>query len=64
MNNNLFLFNDDGVLYVYEVAARGLKFIKRQEIIADGFDAWGPLAYADGMLIVRDAHIVKCIKII
>jgi outer membrane protein assembly factor BamB len=29
----------------------------------DGVDAWGPLAYADGVLIVRDAHTVKALKI-
>lgn len=28
----------------------------------DGVDAWGPMAYADGMLVLRDAHTVKCLK--
>ncbi|KAA6310409.1 hypothetical protein EZS27_038285, partial [termite gut metagenome] len=26
-------------------------------------DAWGPMAYADGRLIVRDSHEVVCLKI-
>jgi len=62
INNNLFVFKDDGELYVYEVRQRDMKLLKKQRIM-DGADAWGPLAYADGMLIVRDAHVVKCLKI-
>ena len=64
LNDKLFLFNDNGELYVYEVHTRSMSMLKRQLIIEDGIDAWGPLAYADGMLIVRDAHFVKCIRII
>ena len=63
INNNLFVFKDDGELYVYEVQSQSMKLLKKQRVIVDGADAWGPLAYADGMLIVRDAHIVKCLKI-
>ncbi|MDL2265489.1 PQQ-like beta-propeller repeat protein [Parabacteroides sp. OttesenSCG-928-G07] len=64
INNKLFLFNENGELYVYDVQPRSMTLLKKQVIIENGADAWGPLAYADGMLIVRDAHVVKCIKII
>ncbi len=63
VNNHLFVFKDDGELYLYEVENRGMKFIKKQRVIEDGADAWGPIAYADGRLIVRDAHTVKCLRI-
>ncbi len=63
INKNLFIFKDDGELYVYQVQQRSMKLLKKQRIM-EGVDAWGPLAYADGMLIVRDAHTVKCLKII
>lgn len=63
INDNLFLFNDNGELYVYGVQPRSMTLLKKQEVIADGHDAWGPLAYADGMLLVRDANHVKCVKI-
>ena len=63
INQNLFLFKDDGELYVYEVGKNSMKFLKKQKIM-DGADAWGPMAYADGMLIVRDAHRVACLKIV
>ncbi len=62
INKNLFVFKEDGELYVYETQQRGMKLLKKQRIM-DGADAWGPMAYADGMLIVRDAHVVKCLKI-
>ena len=64
INNKLFLFDENGELYVYEVQPRSMSLLKKQVIIEDGHDAWGPLAYADGMLIVRDANFVTCIKII
>lgn len=64
INNTLFVFKDEGELYVYEVQPRSMKLLKKQVVIEDGADAWGPMAYADGMLIVRDAHTVKCLKVI
>jgi outer membrane protein assembly factor BamB len=62
INNNLFVLKDDGELYVYEIQPQSMKLLKRQRIM-DGADAWGPMAYADGRLIVRDAHEVACLKI-
>jgi outer membrane protein assembly factor BamB len=62
INNMLFVFKDDGELYVYEAQPRSMRLLKKQRIM-DGADAWGPLAYADGRLIVRDAHNVKCLRI-
>lgn len=62
INNHLFVFKDDGELYVYGIGQQRMTLLKKQRIM-DGADAWGPMAYADGMLIVRDAHTVKCLKI-
>jgi outer membrane protein assembly factor BamB len=62
INNHLFAFSEDGELYVYEIARQSLTLTKKQHIM-DGVDGWGPLAYADGVLIVRDAHTVKALKI-
>jgi outer membrane protein assembly factor BamB len=39
-----------------------MDLLKKQHIM-DGVDAWGPMAYADGRLIVRDAHKVMCLRI-
>ena len=62
INNHLFVFKEDGELYVYEIMRQSMKLVKQQRIM-DGVDAWGPLAYADGILIVRDAHLVKGVRI-
>ncbi|GHV61643.1 hypothetical protein FACS1894195_2470 [Bacteroidia bacterium] len=62
----LFVFKEDGELYVYEIQGQSknmsMSLLKKQRIM-EGTDAWGPMAYADGWLIVRDAHLVRCIKI-
>ena len=62
INNHLFAFKEDGELYVFEIEHQRMKLIKKQRIM-NGVDAYGPLAYADGRLIVRDAHNVKCLKL-
>ena len=63
IGKHLFALKDDGELYVYQLEQRKMTLVKKQRIM-DGFDAWGPLAYADGYLMVRDAHWVYCLKII
>jgi outer membrane protein assembly factor BamB len=62
LNNQLFVFKDDGELYVYQINAKSLQLIKKQRIM-EGVDAWGSMAYADGRLILRDAHHIKCLQI-
>jgi outer membrane protein assembly factor BamB len=62
INDHLFAFKEDGELYVYGIRANEMNLLKKQRVM-DGADAWGPMAYADGRLIVRDAHEVKCLKI-
>jgi len=62
VNDYLFALKDDGELYVYKILANKIKLLKKQKLM-EGIDAWGPMAYADGYLIVRDAHHVKCFKI-
>jgi len=62
IGNHLFALKDDGELYVYQIEQKGMKFIKKQRIM-EGIDAWGPMAYADGYLMLRDAHGVYCLKV-
>jgi outer membrane protein assembly factor BamB len=58
----LFAFKEDGELFVYRVGAQSMTLLKRQRVMEDGIDAWGPLAYADGYLMVRDSKTIKCLK--
>lgn len=63
IDGKLFVFKEDGELYVYSVAQTSMTLIKKQRVMEEGIDAWGPMAYADGYLIVRDSKNVKCLKI-
>ena len=64
INDYLFMFNDDGELFVYRVEGRSMTLLKRQVVVPDGVDAWGPIAFADGVLIVGDNHNIKGLKIV
>ena len=63
IGDRLFALKEDGELYAYQLNAKSMKLLRKQKIIDEGIDAWGPMAYADGMLIVRDAKTIKCIKV-
>jgi outer membrane protein assembly factor BamB len=62
IGNYVFAFRDDGELFVYELLPRGMRLVKRQRILS-GHDGWGPMAYADGYLVLKDADWVYCLKI-
>ena len=59
----LFALKEDGQLFVYEIRGKEMRLRNKQNVINDGADAWGPMAYADGMLLLRDAKTLKCLKI-
>ena len=63
IGNHLFALKDDGELYVYKLEQKKMTLVKKQGIM-DGVDAWGPMAYADKYLMIRDAHWMYCLKII
>jgi outer membrane protein assembly factor BamB len=62
INNYLLAFKDDGELFVYGIGQRSLNLVHRQRIMI-GSDAWRPIAYADGYLILGDDHWIYCLKI-
>ena len=37
--------------------------LRKQRVMEEGIDAWGPIAYADGYVIVRDSKTIKCLKV-
>lgn len=59
----LFALKEDGELFVYQLNTKSMKLLHKQKIMEEGVDAWGPMAYADGYLIVRDAKTIKCLKV-
>ena len=63
INDYLFVFEDFGELFVYRIEDRSMTLLKRQMVVPDGFDAWGPIAYADGIIIVGDAYNIVALRI-
>lgn len=64
IDDKLFAFKEDGELYVYQLKTNSMTLLRKQRIMEEGIDAWGPMAYADGMLLVRDSKTIKCLKVI
>ena len=62
INKHLFAFSEDGELFVFEILQQSMNLTKRQRIM-DGKDAFGPLAYADGILLLGDENTLKALKI-
>lgn len=60
----LFALKEDGELFAYRVGTSSMTLLKRQRVMEEGIDAWGPMAYADGYLIVRDSKHIKCLKVL
>lgn len=63
VDGRLFALKESGELYVYQLERGGMTLLRHQTVLADGADAWGPMAYADGMLLLRDATRIICLKI-
>lgn len=62
-DGKFYLLNDDGVLYIIEASTREFKILDSKALIADGHDAWAPIALADGYMVLRDATTMVCINI-
>ena len=61
-DNKIFLLKDDGTLFIIEPSINSYKELSRIQIM-EGFDAWAPLAVADGYLLLRDSRTLVCINI-
>jgi len=56
------LSDETGELVMAEVGAGGYKELARAKVL-DGNQAWGPMAFADGRLIVRDLTEMVCLDL-
>jgi outer membrane protein assembly factor BamB len=57
-----FLMNDSGLLTLAEATTSGFKKIAQAKVLP-GPDAWGPMALADGRLMVRDLTQMVCLEV-
>ena len=63
IGDRLLALKEDGELYIYQLSTKSMKLLRRQRVMDEGVDAWGPMAFADGMLILRDAKTLKCLRV-
>lgn len=61
-DGKFWILNDDGTLIIAKAENNGLKILDKYRVI-EGQDAWGPLAYADGYLLLRDAKTLVCLDV-
>ena len=61
-DDKFFILNDDGTLTIAKASTERFIFLDKAKII-DGMDAWGPLAFADGYLIMRDSKTMVCLNV-
>jgi len=62
INDNFLILNDEGTLTLAKVSSKSYKKLSQFKFL-DGQDAWGPLAFADGFLILRDSKKMMCIDL-
>jgi outer membrane protein assembly factor BamB len=59
-DGKFFILNDDGTLAIIRASAEKFELLDKKQIIV-GQDAWGPLAIADGFLLLRDSKKMICL---
>ncbi len=61
-DGKFFILNDDASLTIAKVSNSEFEFLDKAKIL-DGQDAWGPMAIADGKLVMRDSKNLVCINL-
>lgn len=63
INDKMFLANDDAELFMYSFEISKVSLIDSHSIFEEGIDSWGPFAYADGYLLMRESHKMVCLDL-
>ncbi len=61
-DGKFFIVDDDGSLTIATVSAKGFHVLDKFRVI-NGQDSWGPIAIADGRLLMRDSKKMVCLDI-
>jgi outer membrane protein assembly factor BamB len=61
-DNKLFIVSDDATLTIVRPSTREYVELDSYRVL-DGHDAWGPLAIADGYLVMRDSKTMACLDL-
>ena len=61
-DDKMYILDDDGTLTMIKPDTKQYIQLAQKKIL-DGHDAWGPLAIADGRLLMRDSKTMVCLDI-
>ena len=61
-DGRIYVMDDDGVLTMAEATTAGYNQIDQAKVL-EGPEAWGPMAFVAGRLIVRDMNKMACLDI-
>ena len=61
-DGKFFILNDDGTLSIARADISEFQYLDKARIF-DGQDAWGPMAMADGYLLLRDSKQMVCLDV-
>jgi len=59
-DDKLFILDDNGTLTIARPSTTAYTELDSYRVIADGADAWAPLAVADGYMVLRDSETMIC----
>ncbi|HYF00276.1 MAG TPA: PQQ-binding-like beta-propeller repeat protein [Planctomycetota bacterium] len=62
-DDKFYILDDEGFLTMVKASTTGYEELARVRVIEDGREAWGPIAVADGRMIVRDEKKMLCIDV-
>lgn len=61
-DGKIFALNDQGELTMMEANPKGYRELATARVLR-GPDAWGPMAFANGLMVTRDQNEMVCIKL-
>jgi outer membrane protein assembly factor BamB len=61
-DDKLLLLDDNGVLTMARHSSARYQELARAQVLA-GHECWGPMAMADGLLLLRDLHTLLCLDL-
>ena len=61
-DGKFFILNDDGTLTIARASTGQFELLDKRQII-QGQDAWGPMAMADGLMLLRDSKKMVCLDL-
>ncbi len=61
-DGKFYIVNDEGTLIIARVNSSGFELLDKANVI-EGVDSWGPIAIADGYLLMRDSKQMVCLDV-